>query len=179
MRYVRDKMSTSGVSLSGGWVFLQSAIARFRSQKELAEKAIAQLADEDLFWYPDAESNSIAILVQHMAGNMISRWTDFLTTDGEKPDRNRDAEFEEGARSRAELLDRWERGWGCVFAALEPLSDEDLLKSITIRGEAHSVIDAILRQLSHYGQHTGQIVFIAKMRSSTDWQTLSMPRRRL
>lgn len=171
-------MSTPAPTVSGGAVFLSSAIARFQSQKELAEKALAQIGDEDLFWSPGEESNSIAILMQHVAGNMLSRWTDFLTTDGEKPSRQRDAEFEAGLRTREELMESWNAGWKCLFDAVTPLRDEDLLKTITIRNEPHSVIDAILRQLSHYSQHVGQIVYIAKSRRDTSWQTLSMPRKR-
>jgi len=171
-------MSTPAQNTSGGAVFLSSAVARFQSQKDLAEKALAQIDDADLFWSPGEESNSIAILMQHVAGNMLSRWTDFLSSDGEKPNRHRDAEFEAGLRTREELMERWNAGWKCLFDAVTSLRDEDLLKTITIRNEPLSVIDAILRQLSHYSQHVGQIVYIAKSRRDADWQTLSMPRKR-
>jgi hypothetical protein len=171
-------MNAMALPASGGVLFLQSATERFRQLKALAEKAIAQATDEDLFWMPGAESNSIAVLIQHLAGNMISRWTDFLTTDGEKPHRQRDAEFEHSPTTRAELMVRWEEGWRCLFYAIGALSEEDLLKTVTIRGEAHSAIDAIVRQLVHYGQHVGQIVYIAKARQDAGWQTLSIPRKR-
>lgn len=171
-------MNPAEQPLAGGVLFLQSATERFRQLKALAEKAIAQAADEDLFWMPGAESNSIAILIQHLAGNMLSRWTDFLTTDGEKPHRHRDGEFEHSPTTRAELMARWEEGWRCLFDTIGALGEEDLLQTVTIRGEAHTVIDAIVRQLVHYGQHVGQIVYIAKIRRDAEWQTLSIPRKR-
>lgn len=153
-------------------------MGRFRDLKTLGERAMAQAADEDLFWMPGRESNSIAILIQHLAGNMLSRWTDFLTSDGEKPHRQRDAEFEHSPTTRAELMERWEAGWQCLFSALAALGEGDLGKTVTIRGEGHSVVDAILRQLAHYGQHVGQIVYLAKARREDAWQSLSIPRRR-
>ena len=134
------------------------------------------MTDEQLYAVLDAESNSIAVIVKHMTGNMRSRWTDFLTTDGEKPDRNRDGEFVEPPATRAALMAEWEAGWDCVFRALEPLSDADLTRTITIRGEAHSVMQAINRQLAHYAQHTGQIILLAKHFASDHWQSLSVPR---
>lgn len=164
--------------MSGGLLFLSSSAARFHQLKALADDAIAQAVDDDLFWMPSPESNSIAILIQHLAGNMLSRWTGFLTTDGEKPHRQRDAEFEHSPTTRTELLARWEAGWQCLFEAIGSLTEEDLLKTVTIRGEPHSVIDAILRQLVHYGQHVGQIVYIAKARRDEGWRTLSIPRKR-
>jgi hypothetical protein len=170
-------MNSNELSPSAEALFLQSADGRFRQLKALAEKAIAQATDEDLFWMPGAESNSIAILIQHLAGNMISRWTDFLTTDGEKPHRHRDAEFEHSPTTRAELLERWEEGWRCLFDTFGAMREDDLRKTVTIRGEAHSAIDAIVRQLVHYGQHVGQIVYIAKIRRDAEWQTLSIPRK--
>lgn len=138
-----------------------------------------QCPDEGLFASLDSESNSIAIIVKHMAGNMRSRWTDFLTSDGEKPDRYRDTEFEDAPKTRTELLALWERGWQCVFAALEPLSDADLGRTVTIRTEPHSVMQAINRQVAHYAHHIGQILFAAKHFTTVKtgkWESLSVPR---
>jgi hypothetical protein len=135
-----------------------------------------QVTDEQLFAVLDGEANSIAIIVKHMAGNMRSRWTDFLTADGEKPNRDRDSEFVDPAATREALIDEWERGWATMFAALEPLVDADLARAITIRGEAHSVTQAINRQLAHYPYHVGQIVLLAKHFASDHWQSLSVPR---
>jgi len=137
---------------------------------------MAQVTDEQLFEALDPESNSIAIIVKHMAGNMRSRWTDFLTSDGEKPDRDRDSEFVDAPTTREELMKLWEAGWNCVFTALEPLSDEDLARSITIRGQAHSVMQAIHRQVAHYAGHVGQIVLLAKHFQQGQWRSLSIPR---
>ena len=139
---------------------------------------MAQVTDAQLVQALDSESNSIALIVKHMAGNMRSRWTDFLTTDGEKPDRNRDSEFEAPPATRAALMELWESGWRYVFAALEPLTDADLTRTVYIRAEAHSVMQAINRQVAHYACHVGQIVFLAKHFRSSQWTTLSMPRRR-
>ncbi len=158
--------------------YLKDSIAVFRQYKKLAERAMEQVTDEQLFIAIDAEANSIAIIVKHMVGNMRSRWTDFLTTDGEKPNRNRDSEFAEPPATRAALMAEWENGWSCVFSALEPLSDEDLGRTITIRGEAHSVMQAINRQLAHYPLHVGQIVLLAKHFAGDRWQSLSIPRNR-
>ena len=135
-----------------------------------------QVTDEQLFAALDPEANSIAIVVKHMAGNMRSRWTDFLTTDGEKPNRNRDSEFVDPPATRNQLLAEWENGWACVFKAIEPLTDADLGRTVTIRGEAHSVMQAINRQLAHYAHHVGQIVLLAKHFASDHWQSLSVPR---
>jgi hypothetical protein len=156
--------------------FLKDALTLFRYYKGLAERAMLQVSDERLFEAPDPETNSIAITVKHMAGNMRSRWTDFLVTDGEKADRNRDSEFVDPPRDRAALLDMWERGWTYVFGALEPLSEEDLSRTVTIRGEAHSVMQAINRQLAHYAYHCGQIVLLAKHYQHENWQSLTIPR---
>jgi hypothetical protein len=143
----------------------------------MGERAMEQLRDQDFFATLDPESNSIAILVKHLAGNMRSRFTDFLTTDGEKPDRFRDQEFEcNAATTRAEVMQWWEDGWGRVFAALEALKPEDVTRTVTIRGEPHTVLQAINRQIAHYAQHTGQIVFLAKHLRSSQWKTLSIPR---
>ena len=155
---------------------LDDSIALFRYYKGLAERAIAQVADEQLTATLDAEMNSIAQIVKHIAGNMRSRWTDFLTSDGEKPDRNRDAEFEGPPETREALLALWESGWTCLFAALEPLTEADLHRSVTIRGEAHSVLQTINRQLAHYPYHIGQIVMLAKHFQSRQWNSLSVPR---
>jgi hypothetical protein len=143
----------------------------------MGERAMEQLRDEDFFVTIDAESNSIAILVKHLAGNMRSRFTDFLTSDGEKPDRFRDREFEvNAATTRADVMRWWEEGWSCVFAALEPLKAEDVMRTVTIRGEPHTALQAINRQIAHYAQHIGQIVFLAKHLRSSEWKTLSIPR---
>jgi len=156
--------------------YLADMRAILQQYKAMAERAMAQVSDSQLFTALDAESNSIAILVKHMAGNMRSRWTDFLTSDGEKPDRNRDSEFVDAPATRDGLMQVWENGWNCVFRALEPLSDADLGRRVTIRGEAHSVMQAINRQLGHYACHCGQIVFLAKHFQGADWKTLSIPK---
>lgn len=158
--------------------YLEDSLELFRLNKKLAERAMAQVTDEQLFATLDDESNSIAIVVKHMAGNMRSRWTEFLTTDGEKPDRNRDSEFVEPPATREALLQIWEDGWKRVFSALEPLSESDLSRTVTIRGEAHSVMQAINRQLAHYAHHVGQIVMLAKHFAHDRWQSLSVPRNR-
>jgi len=158
--------------------YLKDSIAVFLYYKKLGERAMAQCRDDALFESLDAESNSIAIVVKHMAGNMRSRWMDFLTTDGEKPDRNRDAEFEDAPKTRAALMELWERGWKYVFDALEPLSDQDLIRTITIRTEPHSVTQAINRQVAHYSYHVGQIVYLAKHFARGEWQTLTVPKKR-
>lgn len=156
--------------------YLEDSLSLFRYYKELVERAIAQLSDEQLLQAPDPESNSIAIIVKHMAGNMQSRWTDFLTSDGEKPGRDRDAEFEHPPATREALLGLWESGWHAVFTALEPLRDAGLSRAVTIRGEPHSVMQCINRQLAHYSYHCGQIVFLAKQLRGSDWKCLSIPR---
>jgi hypothetical protein len=157
--------------------YLEDSLTLFAYYKKLAERAMDQLTDEQLFATLDDDANSIAIIVKHVSGNMLSRWTDFLTTDGEKPNRNRDGEFEEPPATRAALLATWEAGWACLFAALQPLIDADLARTVTIRGEAHSVLQAINRQLAHYPHHIGQIVLLAKYFAHGHWQTLSVPRR--
>jgi len=157
--------------------YLKDTFVQFRNLKTLADKALAQVADSDLFAILDPESNSIAIIMKHLAGNMLSRWTEFLTSDGEKPDRNRDSEFEIMAgQTRTMLLVRWESAWQCLFDAIGQLSEEDLSKQVLIRGHEHSVIEAINRQLTHYACHVGQIIFLAKHLRSRDWQSLSIPR---
>jgi len=156
--------------------FLADSLSLFRYEKKMAERAIAQTPDEHLTSVLDPESNSIAVIVKHMAGNMRSRWMDFLTSDGEKADRHRDTEFEEPPATRAALMEMWERGWSYVFGALEPLTDADLNRTVYIRGEAHSVMQAIARQLTHYSLHIGQIVMLAKHFAGAGWQTLSIAR---
>lgn len=158
--------------------YIEESLTVFRQYKKMAEGAMAQVSDEQLFATLDGEMNSIALIVKHMTGNMRSRWTDFLTTDGEKPDRDRDTEFLSPPATRAELMERWENGWKLVFAAIEPLSDADLGRTVTIRGEAHSVMQAIHRQVAHYSSHVGQIVFLAKHLASANWKSLSVPRNR-
>ena len=157
--------------------YMVDSLDLFRFYKQLGERAMAQVTDEQLVAVLDGEMNSIAVIVKHMAGNMRSRWTDFLTSDGEKPDRNRDSEFVEAPATREALLALWEEGWQCLFGALEPLSEEDLQRTVTIRGEAHSVMQAINRQVAHYSDHVGQIVLLAKHFKRDEWQSLSVPRR--
>lgn len=156
--------------------FVEDSLAIFRYYKKLAERAMEQLTDEQLVTVLDGESNSIAIIIKHMAGNMQSRWTDFLTSDGEKPGRDRDAEFSDPPATRQALLEMWEAGWRCVLGTLESLTDADLGRTITIRGEAHSVMQAINRQVAHYSYHVGQIVFLAKHLAHDRWTGLSVPR---
>jgi len=156
--------------------YLDSAKKRFAYYKLLAEQTIDQLNDDDLFWQYNEDSNSIAIIVQHLAGNMLSRWTDFLTSDGEKPGRDRDEEFESHIKDRQELLTTWNKGWACLFDALDSIKEDDWDKKIYIRNEPHSVVDAINRQLSHYPYHVGQIVFIGKMIAGPKWNSLSIPK---
>lgn len=155
---------------------LPEAIAVFRSQKDLADRALAQVSDDNLHIALDADTNSIAVIMQHLSGNMLSRWRDFLTTDGEKPDRDRDGEFIEHRAPRAQLLANWERGWALLFATLDSLTIADLAKVTTIRGEPHTVVRSIHRQLSHYGYHVGQIVLIARHFAGANWTTLTVPR---
>ena len=159
--------------------YLQDSIGLFRYYKKLGDRAMAQCPDEALFVTLDPESNSIAIIVKHLAGNMRSRWLNFLTTDGEKADRNRDTEFETPPATRAELMEMWERGWKYVFDALEPLTEADLTRTVTIRTEPHSVMQAINRQVAHYAHHVGQILFLAKhltFAKTGKWESLSVPR---
>lgn len=157
--------------------YLEEAERQFRGHKRMAEGAMTQLRDQDFLVTLDPESNSVAILVKHLAGNMRSRFTDFLTSDGEKPDRFRDREFElSPATTRADVMKWWEEGWACVFAAIESLKPEDVMRTVTVRGQPHTVLQAVNRQIAHYAQHTGQIVFLAKHLRSNDWKTLSIPR---
>jgi len=158
--------------------YLTDSLALFRQYKKLAERAMKQVSDEQLQIVLDPEMNSIAQTVKHMTGNMRSRWTDFLNTDGEKPDRQRDSEFVDPPATRESILARWEEGWQTVFQALEPLTDADLSRTVFIRGEAHSVMQAINRQIAHYAYHCGQIVLLAKHFRSEEWQSLSVPRNK-
>jgi hypothetical protein len=158
--------------------YIEDSISLFHYCKKQGEGAMEQVADEQLFAALDEEMNSIAIIVKHMAGNMRSRWTDFLASDGEKPDRNRDSEFVAPPATREDLLRLWNAGWARVFEALEPLSDADLERKVTIRGEPHSVMQAINRQIAHYSYHIGQIVFLAKHFKGADWKSLTVPRNK-
>jgi Protein of unknown function (DUF1572) len=158
--------------------YIEDSLAIFRQYKKWAEGAMNQLPTEQLYTTLDPEMNSIAVIVKHMTGNMRSRWTDFLTSDGEKPDRNRDAEFIDPPATREALFELWEDGWARVFQALEPLSDADLPRRITIRGEPHSVMQAINRQVAHYSLHCGQIIFLAKHLQHDNWKSLTVPRNR-
>jgi hypothetical protein len=156
--------------------FLTSTTAQFQYYKLLGEKTFDQLTNEQLHWQYNEESNSIAIIVKHMAGNMLSRWTDLLTTDGEKEWRNRESEFENEIETREVLLDLWNNGWQCLFNALTSITEDDLEKEIFIRNQGHTVVEAINRQLAHYPYHVGQIVFIGKMLCDTNWNSLSIPK---
>lgn len=158
--------------------YLDDSRALFRYYRKLAEGAMEQVTDEQLFAALDPEMNSIAVTVKHMAGNMRSRWTDFLNSDGEKPDRRRDSEFVDPPTTREGVLRLWEEGWSAVFAALEPLTDADLGRTVRIRGEAHSVMQAINRQVAHYAYHCGQIVLLAKHFRGGEWRSLTIPRNR-
>lgn len=158
--------------------YLQSIKKQFEYYKLLGEKTFAQLAEADLFWQYNPESNSIAIIVNHLWGNMRSRWTDFLTADGEKEWRNRDREFEDEIKSRGELLDKWNEGWACLFTALDTINAENFDTTVYIRNQGHSIVGAINRQLCHYAYHVGQIVLIGKMIKGAEWESLSIPKGR-
>ena len=158
--------------------YLKDAIDLLRYYKRLGDKAIAQCPDDKLGAEIDPESNSVAIIVKHMAGNMRSRWSNFLTTDGEKPDRQRDTEFEEAPVTRAEIIAMWDAGWNYLFEALTSLTDADLSRTITIRTEPHSVTQAINRQIAHYSYHVGQIVYLATHFAGSNWRTLTVPRKK-
>jgi hypothetical protein len=158
--------------------FHADAVQSFRNYKTMAERAMEQVSDEEFFAAIDQEANSIAVIVKHLAGNLVSRWSDFLTTDGEKPTRDRDAEFEIRDDSREALMEFWEQGWKTLFDNIEPLTIEDFSKTVTIRGQVHTIVEAFNRQLSHYAYHIGQIVLLAKHFKSTEWKTLSIPKNR-
>ena len=156
--------------------YLTSVKKQFAYYKSLGEKTFEQLTDEQLYWQYNPESNSIAMIVKHMAGNMISRWTDIFTTDGEKPTRNREAEFTPSTPTRQTITETWEQGWQCLFDTLDKLTADDLDKIIYIRNQGHTVMEAINRQLAHYPYHVGQIVFLGKMLCDENWHSLSIPR---
>lgn len=156
--------------------YLKIVQERFESVKDLGDKTISQLAEKDIHWKLNEASNSIAIIAKHLSGNMISRWTDFLTTDGEKSTRNRDQEFEEDVTSKQEMINSWEKGWNTLFDALNSLENQDLLKNVMIRGERHTVLEAIERQMAHYAYHVGQIVYVGKQLKDENWKTLSIPK---
>ncbi|MEH7549185.1 DUF1572 family protein [Neobacillus vireti] len=161
-----------------GREYLKTVTQRFREMKINAEKAIEQLTESELFWSPNEECNNVAIIVKHMSGNMVSRWTDFFTTDGEKPFRNRDDEFVGDIHTKEQVIELWELGWNTFLTALKDIHEDDLLKTITIRNEPHTVIKAIERQMYHYSYHVGQIVYIAKNIKSSNWKTLTIPRKK-
>lgn len=156
--------------------FLQSTQQQFQYYKTLGERTITQLSDDELFWQYNSESNSIAIIVKHLWGNMLSRWTDFLTTDGEKEWRQREAEFDPDIKDRQELLEKWEAGWQCLFTALESINEENFTTTIYIRNMGHTVVEAVNRQLAHYAYHVGQMVYLGRMMKGNEWQSLSIPR---
>ena len=158
--------------------YLKSAIRQFEYYKHLGEQAMLQIDDSRLGWQANEESNSIPTIVKHLHGNMLSRWTDFLTEDGEKPWRQRDAEFENNITTREEVMKAWNEGWSCLFHALNSITDSDLDKTIYIRNDGHTVLEAINRQLAHYPYHIGQIVFVAKMIKNDGWKSLSIPRNK-
>lgn len=161
-----------------GSLYLATVKEQFRAMKDLAERALSQIGEEDFFWRPHPESNSISVLMKHLSGNLLSRWTDFLTSDGEKPWRRRDEEFEEERLSREELFSRWEKAWEAVFKTLEDLTPQDLSRQVTVRGKAQPALSAIQQQLYHTAYHVGQLVYLAKARAGDRWQTLTVPRRR-
>ena len=156
--------------------YLKIIKERFESVKDLGDKTISQLSEKDIHWKLNEASNSIAIIAKHLSGNMISRWSDFLTTDGEKDSRNRDQEFEDDISSKQEMITIWEKGWNTLLETLNGLENQDLLKNVTIRGENHTVLEAIERQMAHYSYHVGQIVYIGKQLKDESWETLSIPK---
>lgn len=171
-------MSDAARAASLGAAYLTDAVQRFREAKRQADGALAQVPFERWHERLDPESNSLVTLMLHIAGNQVSRWTDFLTSDGEKPDRNRDAEFEDARLTREQLLARWERGWMALFEALAALGEQDLARTVTIRAEPHAVVGAINRQIAHYALHVGQMLFLAKHLAGPAWRSQSIPRRR-
>lgn len=160
-----------------GAIYIESAFKQFIQYKTLGEKAMEQVPEEKLFWQFNPETNSIAIIVKHLAGNMVSRFTDFLSSDGEKPWRDRDGEFENEAMTRDALMAKWNEGWNCLFMVLNGLQDGDLSRTVMIRNEEHTVVDALNRQLTHYASHIGQIIYIGKMILDSNWKTLTIPRK--
>lgn len=162
--------------MSVGNEYLRAVQKRFLTIKDLGDGTFEQLTEEDIHWTYNAQTNSIAVIVKHVSGNMVSRWTDIFTTDGEKPDRNREEEFVDTIRSKEEMIALWEKGWNTLFNTISQLTEEDLLKEIYIRGESHTVIDAIERQVAHYAYHIGQIVFIGKQIRGKEWKSLTIPK---
>ncbi len=158
--------------------YLKVIRKQFLAIKTQGDKTLEQLSDEDFFWRPNENSNNICIIIKHMNGNMRSRWTDFLTTDGEKSDRNRDDEFVDDFHSKRDVLLLWEEGWEILFTTINQLRSDDVLKELTIRGEKHTVIEAIERQIAHYASHVGQIIYIAKYIKNENWKTISIPKRK-
>lgn len=156
--------------------YLSTVIRRLKYYKDLGDKTFVQLSEEDFHFCPNEESNSVALIIQHMAGNMLSRWTNFLTEDGEKEWRNRDTEFEPVLQTKTALIAQWEKGWACMFDCLESLTEDDLVKTVTIRQEPLTVVDAINRQLAHYPYHVGQLIFLGKLLKNTTWKNLSIPK---
>ncbi|MRG87763.1 DUF1572 family protein [Salinibacillus xinjiangensis] len=159
-----------------GQEYLRIVVERFNSVKRLGDRTLEQLSEQELHWSPNEESNSVAIIIKHMSGNMISRWTDIFTSDGEKEYRNRDDEFIDDIASKTALTNVWEQGWQTLMATLDGLQEQDLLKSIYIRGERHIVIEAIERQMAHYAYHVGQMVYIGKQLKTSNWESLSIPK---
>lgn len=158
--------------------FLDTSVRWFQYYKTLAEKTFEQLSEDEFHYRPNNESNSIEIIIKHMTGNMLSRWTNFMTEDGEKEWRQRDEEFEDRQFSKEQLIETWNKGWNCLFAALQSIGEDDLMKTIYIRNQPLKVMDAIQRQLAHYPYHVGQILYIGKMIKDTEWKNLSMPKRK-
>jgi hypothetical protein len=167
---------TNQTKTNSGSHYIGDCIINFEKLKNLAGKAVSQLDENQIHISLDSESNSAAVIMRHMSGNMISRWTDFLNSDGEKPNRNRDEEFVDSSASKSDVLQNWEKGWDILFSTLKRLTEDDLMKTVYIRSEPHTVIEAINRQLTHYAYHVGQIVFLSKYIKGKDWQTLSIPR---
>jgi uncharacterized damage-inducible protein DinB len=175
-RFLDIRLQTNTFYMSAGKNFLETAIKRLKYYKDLGDKTFEQLNDLDFHYQPNEESNSIAIIIQHMAGNMLSRWTNFLTENGEKEWRKRDAEFETAQKTKAEIIALWEKGWDCFLSTLTSLKKKDLKKTVTIRKEELTVIDAINRQLAHYPYHIGQIIYAAKVIKNKTWKNLSIPK---
>lgn len=169
-------LKKGGRFMDMGSEYLKIVQTRFENVKSLGDKTISQLSEEDIHWKLNDASNSIAIIAKHLSGNMISRWSDLLTSDGEKPFRNRDQEFEDDISSKQKMIVIWEKGWGTLFNTLNGLENHDLLKKITIRSEEHTVLEAIERQMAHYAYHVGQIVYIGKQLKDNSWETLSIPK---
>jgi hypothetical protein len=174
----KKRVKTRGDCMNIGREYLKTVIIRFKDAKVTAEKAIEQLSESELFWAPNEESNSIAIIVKHMSGNMVSRWTDFLSSDGEKPNRNRDNEFVEDIQTKEQMMVLWQNGWETFLNALNSIEDDQLLNTITIRNEPHTVMEAIERQMYHYSYHIGQIIYVAKILKSSNWKSLTIPRKK-